>query len=145
MVFFICASHILAISLSLYLIKWRTPEEENEATPTSQCYCHRHHLGVSKLKKRRPHSTFLHTLCFLLSHLAHSDEDPSNQQRKRLKVPIDQQKRMTAYLPWEQCFCLSPSDLLLLSSNLGTRFRLRGVDLSHPEISQFQDVNRKNN
>jgi hypothetical protein len=26
-----CASHILAISLSLYLIKWRTLEEENEA------------------------------------------------------------------------------------------------------------------
>jgi hypothetical protein len=83
---FFCASHILAISLSLYLIKWGTPEEENEATPTNQCYCHRHHLEVSKLKIRRPHSTFSPTLCFLLSHLAHSDEDPSNQQRKRLKV-----------------------------------------------------------
>jgi hypothetical protein len=29
--FFFCASHILAISVSLYLIKCRTPEEENEA------------------------------------------------------------------------------------------------------------------
>jgi hypothetical protein len=53
------------------------------------------------------------------------------------------QNRMTAYLPQYQYSCLSPFLLFLFSSNLGTRFRLRGVDLSHPEISQFQDVNRK--
>jgi hypothetical protein len=54
--------------------------------PTRKCYCYRCHLEVSKLKKRRLQSTFSPTLCFLLSHLAHSDEDPSNQQRNRLKV-----------------------------------------------------------
>jgi hypothetical protein len=42
---------------------------------------------VSKLKKIRPHYTFSHILCLLLSHLAHSDEDPNNQQIKRLKTP----------------------------------------------------------
>jgi hypothetical protein len=29
----------------------------------------------------------LSILCLLLSHVAHSDEDPNNQQRKRLKTP----------------------------------------------------------
>jgi hypothetical protein len=29
---------------------------------------------------------FLPTMCLLLSQLTHSDEDPNNQQRKRLKV-----------------------------------------------------------
>jgi hypothetical protein len=48
------------------------------------------------------------------------------------------QKWKTAYLPWQQCSCLSPFSLFLLSSNLGTRFHLRGVDLSHPEISNFR-------
>jgi hypothetical protein len=47
---------------------------------------------------------------------------------------------MTPYLPQYQYSCLTPFPLFLFSSNLGTRFRLRGVDLSHPEISQFQDV-----
>jgi hypothetical protein len=42
--------------------------------------------GRCKMKKRRLHSTFLPTMCLLLSHLTHSDEDPNNQQRKRLKV-----------------------------------------------------------
>jgi hypothetical protein len=31
-----------------------------------------------------------------------------------------------------------PPPCFFLSSNLGTRFRLRGVDLSHPEISNFR-------
>jgi hypothetical protein len=36
--------------------------------------------------EKRPHSTFFPTLSLLLSHLTHSDEDRSNQQRKKLKV-----------------------------------------------------------
>jgi hypothetical protein len=81
---FFCAPHILAISLSLYLIKWRTPEGQNEA--------HTNKLMLLPLSPSRteqveePHSTFSPTLCFILSHLAHFDEDPSNQQGKRLKV-----------------------------------------------------------
>jgi hypothetical protein len=37
--------------------------------------------------------------------------------------------------------------LLLASSFFESRDEIlfKGVDLSHPEISQFQDVNRKNN
>ena len=113
---------------------------------TSKCYYHLRHLQVSKLKKTRPHSTFFPTLCFLLSHLAHSDEDPNDQDKMKIKgfTPINK-KRMTAYLSQQLYSCLSPSSLFLLSSNLGMRFCLRGVDLSHHEISEFQDVNRKNN
>jgi hypothetical protein len=54
--------------------------------PTRKCYYHHRHFKVSKLKKRRPHSTFFPTLCFLLSHLAHSNEDPNDQERRILKI-----------------------------------------------------------
>jgi hypothetical protein len=45
---------------------------------------------------------------------------------------------MIAYLPQSQNSCLSSSSSFLLSLNLGTRFLLRGVGLSHPEISNFR-------
>jgi hypothetical protein len=97
------------------------------------------------MKKRRLHSTFLPTLCLLLSHLAHSDEDPSNQQRKRLKVPHRSTKENDR-LPTLGVMFLFIS-LLLASSFFESwdEIPFKGVDLSHPEISQFQDVNRKNN
>jgi hypothetical protein len=135
---FFCTSHILVISLSLYLIKWRTPEEEKEAHTNKPMLLPSHLLEVSKLKKRRPHSTFSHTLCLLLSYLDHSDEDPSNRQRKRLKTP-HRSTKVEDRLPTLVAMFLFIS-LLLVSSflNLKTRFRLRGVDLSHPEIYNFR-------
>jgi hypothetical protein len=59
-----------------------------KSTPTSstsKCYYDLRLLQVSKLKKRRPHSIFYLTH-YALFHLAHSDEDPNNQQRKRLRT-----------------------------------------------------------
>jgi hypothetical protein len=35
-----------------------------------------------QVEERRHHSTFLPILCLLLSHLAHSDEDPNDQQEE---------------------------------------------------------------
>jgi hypothetical protein len=100
-------------------------------TSTSKCYCNCHNLEVSKLKKRRHHSTFSYTLCLLLSHVAHSDEDLNDQDKMMNKdfIPIDNRGCPS---------CLSPFSLFLLSSNLETRFLLRGVGLSHPEISNFR-------
>jgi hypothetical protein len=58
---------------------------------TSKWYTRLRHLEVSKLKKIRPHSTFLSTLCLLLSHLAHSDENHNDQDKMVNKDfrPID--------------------------------------------------------
>jgi hypothetical protein len=66
---------------------------------------------VSELKKKSPHSTLSPTLCFLLSHLAHSDEDPSNQQRKRLKVshrPTKEDGRLPTAIAILLCYLSSP-------------------------------------
>jgi hypothetical protein len=51
-------------------------------------------------RKRRSHSTFLSTLCLLLSHLAHSNEDPNDQERWILKIlhPDDKRGWLPTYL-----------------------------------------------
>jgi hypothetical protein len=106
--------------------------------PTSKCYYNLRHLQMSKLKKRKLHSTFSHTLCLLLSHLAHSDEDPSNQQRKRLRTP-DLSTKVEDRLPISIAIFLFIS-LLIVSSFFESRDEIpfKGVDLSHPEISNFK-------
>jgi hypothetical protein len=90
------------------------------------------------MKKEKLHSTFLPTLCFLLSHLTHSDEDPSNQQRKRLKVSHRSTKEDDS-LPTLGAMFLFIS-LLLASSFFESRddIPFKGVDLSHPEIFNFK-------
>jgi hypothetical protein len=97
--------------------------------------------GSCKLKKRRPHSTFLPILCLLLSHLAHSNEDPNDQERWTLKIlHNDRQKRMTAYAMF---FFVS---LLLVSSFFESRDEIpfKGGRFVTPWNFQFQDVNREN-
>jgi hypothetical protein len=89
-------------------------------------------------EEKRPHSTLSPTLCFLLSHLAHSDEDPSNQQRKRLKVSHRSTKE-DDHLPTLGAMFLFIS-LLLASSFFESwdEILFKEVDLSHPEISNFR-------
>jgi hypothetical protein len=86
---FVPPTSLLSLFLSTDHVIEGRQKKKMKPTPTSstcKCYYHLLHLQVSELKKKRRHSTFSPTLCFLLSHLAHSDEDPGNQQRKRLKV-----------------------------------------------------------
>jgi hypothetical protein len=85
--FFYYTFHLLVIFLSLSTWSSEALEIEACTNKTSKCYYHHRHLKVmSKLKKRRPHSNFLPTLCLLLSHLVHSNEDPDDQGRWILKI-----------------------------------------------------------
>jgi hypothetical protein len=101
--------------------------------------------GRCKMKKRRHHSNFLPTLCLLLSHLAHFDEGPNNHSRKRSKTP-HRSTKVEDRLPTLEAMFLFIS-LLFASSFFESRDEIlfRGVDLSHPKICQFQDVNKENN
>jgi hypothetical protein len=120
--FLFCTSHILVIFL--VSTRWRHYQKEVK--------------GKCKMKKRRHHSTFLPTLCLLLSHLAHSDEDSNNHRRKRLKVSHRSTKEDDR-LPTSIAMFLFIS-LLLASSFFESRDEIpfRGVDLSHTEISNFR-------
>jgi hypothetical protein len=66
---------------------------------TSKCYCHPREVKVSKMKKRRPLSTFFPTLSLLLSHLTHSDEDPNDKDKMRNKDPTSQTTKEDDHLP----------------------------------------------
>jgi hypothetical protein len=127
--FFFCTSHLLVIFLPLYRIKWRTSEEEMEALTNAnkQMLLPASPFKVSKLKKTRHHSTFFFLL--MLSFIPPSSlwwRPRWPRQDEEWRFHTSRQKRMTTYLPQSQCSCLSPSPLSLLSSNLGTRFCLRG-------------------
>jgi hypothetical protein len=104
-----------------------------KSVPTSKCYYHRH-LEVSKLKKRRLYTIFFSTLCFLLSHLAHSDEDHDDQERWTFKI-----LHTDRWLPTLAAMFLFIS-LLLVSSFFESRDEIpfKRVDLSHPEISNVR-------
>jgi hypothetical protein len=106
---------------------------------TSKCYCHHREVKVIKMKKRRPHSTFFPTLSLLLSHLTHSDEDPNDQDKMRNKDPTCHTTKEDDRLPNSGAMFLFIS-LLLGSSFFESRdeILLSGVDLSHPEISNFR-------
>jgi hypothetical protein len=136
--FLLCLPHSCYLSLSTDQVIQGHWKKKMKPTPTSQCYSHCHHLEVSKFKKIRPHSTFSHTLCLLLSHLAHFDEDPSNQQRKRLKTP-HRSTKVEDHLSSSIVMFLFIS-LLLVFSFFKSRDEIpfKGVDLSHPEISNFR-------
>jgi hypothetical protein len=81
----------------------------------------------------------------ILSHLPHSNEDP-NDQTDEYKRPYTQTTKEDVRLTISTAIFLVFS-LLLVSSFFESRDEIpfKGVDLSHPKISQFQDVNRKNN
>jgi hypothetical protein len=114
--------------------------------PTRKCYCYcLCHLEVGKMKKKRHHSTFLPTLCLLLSHLAHSDEYPNNHWRKRLKTP-HRSTKVEDRLPTSIVMFLFIS-LLLASSFFESRDEIpfKGGRFVTPWNFQFQDENRKNN
>jgi hypothetical protein len=107
--------------------------------PTSKCYCYRRHLEVRKLKIKRFHSIFSPTLRLLLSHLAHSDEGPNDQDKMRNKDPTSQTTKEDDRLPTSIAMFVFIS-LLLASSFFESRDEIpcKGVDLSHPEISNFK-------
>jgi hypothetical protein len=92
--FFSCASHILVTTLSTCSSE-RFEKKKLKSAPilTSKCYYHHRHFELSKLKKRKPHSTFLPTLCLLLSHLTHSNEESNNKERWILKILHTDDKR----------------------------------------------------
>jgi hypothetical protein len=75
--------------------------------------------------------------CLLLSHLAHSDEDPDDQDKTRNKdfTPIDKRGWPPTYLNSYILVYL----LLFVSSFFESwdEIPFKGVGLSHPEISQF--------
>jgi hypothetical protein len=121
--FLFCTFHILAIFLC-----FNSLEVLPEGSLRHRC----------KLQKRRHHSTFLPTLCLLFSHLAHSDEDPNNHLRKRLKTP-HRSTKVEDRLPTSITMFLFIS-LLLASSFFESRDEIpfKGVDLSHPEISNLR-------
>jgi hypothetical protein len=121
--FLFCTSHILAIFLCFNSLEDNTRRKLK--------------ADVSGRKEDFTLPSFPPCAFFCPTYLTLM-KTPATNKEKDWGLHTDQQKRTTVYLPWEQCFCLSPSSLLLLSSNLGTRFRLRGVDLSHPEISNFR-------
>jgi hypothetical protein len=82
--FLFCTFHILVIFLCFFSLEGITRRKEG-----------RH----ASWRKRRPHSTFLSTLCLLLSHLAHSNEDPNDQERWILKILHPDDKRGRLPLP----------------------------------------------
>jgi hypothetical protein len=145
--FFFCVSHILAISLSPYLIKWRTLEEENEAHTNKQMLLPPSSCKSEQVEEKKTslYFPFPPCSCYYSIYLTLM-KTPNDQERWILKILHLDDKRgwLPTYLN-SNILCLSSFPLFLLSSNLEMRFCLRGVDLSHPEISQFQDVNRKNN
>jgi hypothetical protein len=79
----------------------------------------------------------------LLSLLPHSNEDP-NDQKDEYKRSYTQTTKEDDLLSISTAIFLVVS-LLLVSSFFESRNEIpfKGVDFSHPEISQFQDVNRK--
>jgi hypothetical protein len=80
--FFCCIFHLLVIFLPLYLIKWRTSEEEwkHVPMPTSRCCYHHHHIKWAIWRKQDITLLSFATLCLLLSHLAHSNEDRTTKK-----------------------------------------------------------------
>jgi hypothetical protein len=138
--FFSCTSHLLVVlsTLSnegLHKKKLKLPLTSS----MSKCYYHLRHLRVSKLKKRRPHSIFFPTLYLLLFHLA--------QQPRKMKIKDFTLINKRGWrLPTSIAMFLFIF-LLLVSSFFESRDKIqfKGLGLSHPEISQFQDVNKKNN
>jgi hypothetical protein len=72
------------------------------------------------MKKKRHHSTFLPALCLLLSHLAHSDEDPNDQDKMRNKDPTSQTTKEDDRLPTSIAMLVFIS-LLLASSFFESR------------------------
>jgi hypothetical protein len=71
-------------------------------------------------EEKRHHSTFLPTLCLLLSHLAHSDEDPNDQDKMRNKDPTSQTTKEDDRLPTSIAMLVFIS-LLLASSFFESR------------------------
>jgi hypothetical protein len=76
-------------------------KKELKTTPmsTSKCYCHHREVKVSKMNKRRPHSTFFPTLSLLLPHLTHSDDEPNDQDKMRDKDPTSRSTKEDDRLP----------------------------------------------
>jgi hypothetical protein len=86
--FSFCTSHLLVTFLPLYIIKRRTPKSGNEGHTNvinKQMLLPPSQSRSKQVEERRHHSTFFSILCLLLSNLAHSDEDPNDQDKKRNK------------------------------------------------------------